>query len=186
MIAAARPATGWRRRAGPASAPRFRAGQADGSTSRSSAGARRRRVQGTRASALPDLRPAPPGWPHSTGAPAARKGRPGSVSDQGADRCSRPIGNRDAVVVRVRDIETGGTGTDAAGLTECGGGAGPIGVARGPAAQPGRHRAAPRLDAPDLVVVAVRQGQDAVPSRDTQRVLEAGRVPFPLLVAADE
>src|SRR3989442_9275744 len=177
MTAAARPATGWRRTAGPASAPRFRAGQADGSTSRSSAGARRRRVQGTRASALPDLRPAPPGWPHSTGAPAARKGRPGSVSDQGADRSGRPIGNRDAVVVRVRDIEAGGTGTDAAGLPECGGGAGPIGVARGPATQPGRHRAAPRPDAPGLVVVAVRHEQDAVTRRGPERGPEADHLP---------
>src|SRR2546428_13917895 len=177
MIAAARPATGWRRRAGPASAPRFRAGQADGSTSRSSAGARRRRVQGTRASALPDLRPAPPGWPHSTGAPAARKGRPGSVSDQGADRSGRPIGNRDAVGVRVRDIEAGGTGTDAAGLPECGGGAGPVGLARGPATQPGRHRAAPRVDRFWLVAVAVRRAHDAVTGRDPERVLKADRVP---------
>src|SRR5256886_2935368 len=75
MTAAARPATGWRRRASPASAPRFRAGRADGSTSHSSAGARRRRVQGTTVSAFPDLRPAPRGWPHSAGAPATRKGR---------------------------------------------------------------------------------------------------------------
>src|SRR2546425_8797833 len=108
MTSAARPATGWRRRAGPASAPRFRAGQADGSTSRSSAGARRRRVQGTRASAFPDLRPAPTGWPHSTGAPTARKGPVESVADQGAHHPGRPVGNGDPVVVRVGDVETAG------------------------------------------------------------------------------
>src|SRR6266550_1004615 len=113
MTAAVRPATGWRRRGGPASAPPFRAGQADGSTSRSSAGAPRRRVQGTRASAFPDLRPAPPGWPHSTGGPAARKGRacesrrqpgPGRRASSRQRTPGRSTGSR---VFRSRDLEYG-------------------------------------------------------------------------------
>src|SRR5207248_9428126 len=46
-------------RAGPASAPPCRAWRAGGSRSRSSGDARRHRVPGTKASAFPDLRPAP-------------------------------------------------------------------------------------------------------------------------------
>src|SRR5438552_19178380 len=120
MSAAARPATGWRRRAGRASAPRFRAGRADGSTSRSSAGARRRRVQGTTAFAFPTSALPPQGGLILLAVRRRVKAARGSAGDQGADCPRRPIGNGDAVVVRVGDIEAVRTGTDAPRLAECG------------------------------------------------------------------
>src|SRR5207302_6862886 len=105
--------------------------------------------------------------------PRPVKAATSSVPDQRADRSGRPIGKGDAMVVRVGDVEPGRSGADAAGLAECGSGPRPIGAARGAAAQPGRYHAASRLEAFDLVVVTVRQEQDAITRGDPERVLEA-------------